>query len=236
MPAADPDIVSKSAFAHLANVSAPRVTQWIKEGKIHGDAMVGEGRSARIRVSVACAQLKRSLDIAQRLGNGIGTRLDQPPPEATARVPAPPAVEGELFDQAPPQATAPRAPVADPIEEQLKREKLEEYQRRNRVAAKQEAETGGRLTDAAMAQQAIGRSVARTIGLFEGALADMAEAVASRYDLAKRDVMVLLRDEFRKARAAAAVMLRREAEEMPELVDFDLGVTPEVETSAEADD
>ena len=45
---AEPEIVSKSEFARLSNVSAARVSQWISEKKIYGEAIVGEGRDAKI--------------------------------------------------------------------------------------------------------------------------------------------------------------------------------------------
>lgn len=227
--AADPDVVSKSEFARLTNVKPPRVTQWIEEKKIHGDALVGEGRSARIRVSLACQQLKRTLDIAQRLGNGIGTRLDLQPPAS----PDPAAVGAP---QLPLQQSAPVSrPPVDPIEDQLRREKLEEYQRKNRVAAKQEAESDGRLTDADLAQQAMGRIAAQMVGIFEGALGDIAEAVAARYDLAKRDVMHVMRASFRNVRAAAAAEMRRQGEALPNMVEIDLGADA-ADTAAEAAD
>jgi hypothetical protein len=220
---ADPDIVSKSAFARLANVSAPRVSQWIDERKIFGDGLVGEGRSAKIRISVACQQLKRTLDVAQRLGNGISTRLDLQPPAVPA--------DAEAISEAPQQSAITPRVAFDPIEEKLKREKLAEYERRNRIAAKDEALSDGQLTDAIMAQQQIGRVAAKTIDLIEGGLGDVAEALAAEYGLSRRDVMHRLREGFRKIRASAAASLRRDAEAMPALVEFDLGAPIDEDTA-----
>ena len=62
------DVVTKGRFAVLAGVSQPRVSQWLAEGKISGDAIVGSGRKARIRVAVAQKQLRRNLDASQHLG------------------------------------------------------------------------------------------------------------------------------------------------------------------------
>src|SRR5260370_22583557 len=91
------DIVSKSQFATLTNVSCARVSQWVTEGKISGAALVGTGRRARIRVNGALEQLRRKIDVGQSLGNGISTRLERPllervPPERliTAAVSASP--------------------------------------------------------------------------------------------------------------------------------------------------
>src|SRR5215813_1640879 len=57
------EVVSKGQFATLRNVSPGRVSQWISEGKIKPDALVGEGRKAKINVAVATRQFRDSLDI-----------------------------------------------------------------------------------------------------------------------------------------------------------------------------
>ena len=88
------EVVSKGQFAALRNVSPGRVSQWISEGKIKPDALVGEGRNAKINVAVATQQLRDALDVGQLTGNGVGTRLDLPLPAqalpaALARTSAP---------------------------------------------------------------------------------------------------------------------------------------------------
>ncbi len=60
--------VTKSEFAELIGVSRGRVSQMLAARQIDGDAIVGEGRSARINVEVARAQLDARLDLGQRLG------------------------------------------------------------------------------------------------------------------------------------------------------------------------
>lgn len=45
-----PELVSKSQFAALTNVTKGRVSQWIADGKLAGDALAGEGRDAKVRV------------------------------------------------------------------------------------------------------------------------------------------------------------------------------------------
>lgn len=62
--------VTKSNFAALRGVSPGRVSQWIAEGKIHGPAIEGEGRSARIVYATACEQLGVMLDPVQAVVNG----------------------------------------------------------------------------------------------------------------------------------------------------------------------
>ena len=76
------EIVTKSVFAGLAGVSKPRVSQWISDGKISGDAIVGYGHRARIRVAVAQAQLGLRLNVLQRISHS-----------------ATPAGDGKTFDE-----------------------------------------------------------------------------------------------------------------------------------------
>jgi len=69
------DVVSKSRFAEIIGVTPARLSQYLAEGRISGEAIVGVGRHARINVAVAQAQLKTRLDITQRIANGRA-RLD----------------------------------------------------------------------------------------------------------------------------------------------------------------
>jgi predicted transcriptional regulator len=81
------DILTKKAFAEMTGVSAACVSQWISRKKISGDALVGRGCRARIRVEVAREQLKRNLDIDQRtsLGMSAKAKLDARKPAASAQ-------------------------------------------------------------------------------------------------------------------------------------------------------
>lgn len=62
-------IVSKAEFARLCAVTGARVSHWIRDGVVTKDALVGEGRHARIRVDVAKALLKNHLDPDRRSAN-----------------------------------------------------------------------------------------------------------------------------------------------------------------------
>ena len=68
-------VLSKQSFAELIGVTPARLSQYLAEGRISGEAIVGVGRHARINVAVAKAQLKARLDITQRIANGRA-RLD----------------------------------------------------------------------------------------------------------------------------------------------------------------
>jgi hypothetical protein len=74
-----PDLVTKTKFAEISGVTGAMVSMWIKRRKIYGDAIVGEGRAARIVVDIARAQLKKTLDLSQRLGANGKVRFDDDP-------------------------------------------------------------------------------------------------------------------------------------------------------------
>jgi hypothetical protein len=63
--------VTKGQLATIAGVSAGRVSQWIAEGKIHGDALIGEGRAAQINLDIAQQQLGLTLDFDQRQAQAL---------------------------------------------------------------------------------------------------------------------------------------------------------------------
>ncbi|QRE78254.1 hypothetical protein [Methylobacterium aquaticum] len=90
-------IISKSAFARLCNVQPSAVSNWIANGILSGEAIVGEGRTARINVDVARVQVNQRRDIGQALGNGLKVRLR---PEATAPAPSPVSAEAPTLPNA----------------------------------------------------------------------------------------------------------------------------------------
>jgi hypothetical protein len=71
-----PMIVSKSQAAKILNVSKTRITQYLHDGRISGDAVIGEGRHAKIDIDLARAQLNDRLAAAQIGVNGLETQLD----------------------------------------------------------------------------------------------------------------------------------------------------------------
>ena len=56
----EPAVVSKAQFAEICGVTPARISQLISEGRIHGPAIVGEGRYANIATVIALNQLGRS--------------------------------------------------------------------------------------------------------------------------------------------------------------------------------
>lgn len=233
--------IAKGKFAALIGVSPGRVSQYIAKGKIRGQALDGEGRAAKIRPYTAAKQLKVSLDITQRIANGLDTRLDlqapgqpvTPPPVPSA--PAQPDAGGEpgqapshtqatgtgAQPASPPVPPAPTALVND-LDEQIKRERLDQVRRLNRKAAEEEAARAGSLTDTEAAARQMGRLAAQLVTVFEGALSDFANALASKFEVPSRDALHVLRLEMRKVRTSAATTLKRNAETLPATVEYEI--------------
>jgi hypothetical protein len=190
-------IVSKGDFAKLCNVSPGRVTQWITEGKITGEAIVGEGRSAKINAGIAQRQVGLRRDIGQSTGNGLATRLT---PRAAKR------------------EDASKPDLTDEITEEIRRQKLESIRRVNRREAEEELARQGRYIEAAGARREMARIAEELVRVFEGALPEFATAIAGEFKIEQRDVLHLLRDQFRKVRTKAAGKARQAAAEKPALV------------------
>ncbi|EEE47253.1 hypothetical protein [Roseibium alexandrii] len=220
MEQAVPELMSKGDFAKLINVSAGRVSQYISEGKLSGDAIEGEGRRAKIRTGPALRQLQLKLDISQMLGNGLDTRLD---PQTM------PAAASDNASYALPLG-APKAPTVSPdnrdraptVEERLKNEKLFQAQIRSRKEAEEDEKRKGRFTETDKVEAQMARLLSKMIQTYEGSLPDLANAIAENFEVPARDVLHLLRGEFRSVRERAAEQARREAEELPSTVETEI--------------
>lgn len=207
-------VVSKGDFARICGVSPGRVTQWITEGKISGAALVGEGRSAKIVVALAQRQVSARTDSGQAFGNGLKTNLRTPnrrDPSATA-TPGP-----EVLDP---------ATSLEQLDTRIKKERLEALERQNRKAAEDEAAAQGRYISAAAAKRQMTMVVAQTMRIFEGAVPEIASAIAAELKIEERDVIPVLNREFRKVREQASQNHRRLGDEAPALIE-DNADTPE---------
>lgn len=207
------EVVSKGRFAELRNVSPGRVSQWISEGKLKPSALVGEGRNAKINVAVATSQLRETLDIGQRTGNGINTSLDLQPP------PAAPASDVANETRNPPPSSP---PPSDAIADQIKQEKLAGLQRENRRRAEEEAARSGKYIEAAEAVRQMGAIAAQMMSMVEGSLTELATAISAKFEIPQRDVLHLMRGEFRKVRSSGAKVFRDKAMEMPAIIEAEL--------------
>ena len=170
-------VATKTEFAKLAGVSRARVSQWIAGKKIAGDALVGEGRHARIRVPVALEQLRRNLDLDQRLGANGKARLDGEPGSAV---------------------------VPDLIEQDIKRQRLEQLALANAKAREEAAARTGRYIEAEEARQQLGRVASRMVTMFDVALTEFANTIAAHPPTSSREALQLLQATWRDIRARQA--------------------------------
>ena len=80
------DVGTKTQFAALAGATPGRVSQWLADGKISPEALVGRGHRARIRVTVALGQLRRNSGRGARASaNANGKSRKACPPLRTVR-------------------------------------------------------------------------------------------------------------------------------------------------------
>jgi hypothetical protein len=92
--------VRKSEFARMCRVSPGRVSQWISNGTIGRDALIGEGQRAKINVPLAFEHLKERLDPSQRFSiNGLSTRLNGDAPQAPRKKTSQPDVDDEWLQR-----------------------------------------------------------------------------------------------------------------------------------------
>lgn len=197
----EPQLVSKGEFAAMINVSPGRVSQFIAAGQISRDAMVGSGQRAKINVERAKSDLRLTLDVSQRLGNGSETNIE-PSPGVTGTAAA------SVIDP----DSAPRG-----ADHEIKLQKLEQLRRANRNAAVAEARDAGLLTDTVASKAELGRVASAMLDVFEGSINDMAMAIAAQFELPQRDVKHLLRGVFRQTRETAAKQMRDKAITLPEM-------------------
>jgi hypothetical protein len=195
------DTVSKSEFAALIGVTPGRVSQYLKQGRISTAAVAGEGRNARIRVELAKADLRISLDVGQRFGNGLTTRLDAAQPATRSSN----------------QRAEP--PLASGIDQEIKEQKLEQIRRANRNAAIAAAIARGELMKTEDAKAEMTRIGLNMLAQMEGKLPDVASAIAAEYKLPQRDVLHFLRKKFLEVRRVRSEQIKQIAETIPAFVE-----------------
>lgn len=212
--------VSKSEFAALINVSPGRVSQFIASGQISRAAIIGSGQRAKIDVERAKADLRLSLDVSQRLGNGIDTRLDDGDDGGDTSELGKPSRKD--LDDDPFQRRG-------GVDFEIKQQKLEQIRRVNRNAAIEDAKSAGTLIETDASRSAMVKVASSMLLVFEGGLTDFATAIAEEFKVPHRDVLHLLRREFRKVRANGAKQVKSEAVTLPETMETTLEVE-EIET------
>ena len=117
-------------------------------------------------------------------------------------------------------------------EAQFKRERLEGERRKNRREAEEEAARAGRFVDSQAMRAEIAKIAGRVVSVIDGALPEMAAAIAAKFELPQRDVLHILRTEFRNVRQRAANGLRTSAAAAPALVEAELADETDIEVEA----
>lgn len=191
--------MSKGDFAAHVNLSPGRISQYIANGTIGRDALVGEGRSARIVVEKAVEQISARRHVGQALGNGLKTRLDLSGPVETIE-------------------PSPSVLTNDPAR-LIQLEKLEQERRRNRLATIDEAKALGELVPVEDVRREVGKVSQTLVNTYNGMAPDIANAFAAKFGISQRDALHLVRQVMAEKRAVAAEQLRQAGAEMPETVE-----------------
>lgn len=200
------ETMTKGAFAAHIGVSAGRISQYIAEGKIYGDALEGDGRSAKIRPAIARQQLQKTLEPSQRFGANGAAVLK---PSA-----AQPALQLASSDGA--SAPPPRLTFTDDVADQLAAERLRQQQITTARLEREEALEVGRymLTDEARRQTV--RAVSEAFKVMEQGIPEMAKAIAAQFGVPVHDATHTLLKAFREVRAKKAAGFRSLIDEVPE--------------------
>lgn len=185
---------SKLEFALMIGVSPGRVSQYISEGKIGPEDLVGTGQRARIKVNQAKEKLKLRLDPGQRLGNGLGTNLSTPKPDAPAS-------------------------ESDELDRKIKQAKLETSEAQLRKLKEDENYRKGMYVLATDASAEAGRLAANLLQHFESGIVEMAIETAALHKLPQRDEIHRARTRFRELRVKISATLANDAAGISPLAD-----------------
>lgn len=181
--------MSKQDFAALLGRDKSALSHWIRTGKLHGPALVGEGRFARINVAIAREQLGASLSLGHQIGYAqrepARTIIDPTPAEPAAAIladfPSTPTDQARLL-----KARADR-------EELLTEQARIEAEARNGTYL---------LTEDANREH--GRRLAETVSAVERWLPDLAQKITASAAFDERAMTILMRAEFRALRSTLA--------------------------------
>lgn len=214
-------VMTKGEFAAHIGVTPGRISQYITEGKIAGDAIDGEGRYAKIRAEVAKQQLRRFLDPSQRFGANGSAALAvdaaaTPPSHAAPSQPE----RSEPSRQTDPAPTLPLSP-ADPTQDELAQLRLRRERIATERAEREELLELGRYMLAEVARREMGRVAAEAFKIMEQGIAEMAKDMAAQFGVPQHDVQHSLLKSFRNVRAKAAESFRKRQADLAEHVEDD---------------
>lgn len=209
------ETMSKGDFAAHIGVSPGRVSQYIAEGKIRGDALEGEGRRARIRTAIAIEQIQRTLDPNQRFGAN-GTALRVLPTQAGAGP-----VNAKLpfaEPQRPASAEPPGRQFSPPVDELAELRLRQERVKAERLEREDLLDVGKyMLTDDVRREMA--KAIASAYAVMEQGLQDMSGVLAEQFGIPQRDVLHALVKAFRSVRESATAAFNAKVDDLPEHVE-----------------
>jgi hypothetical protein len=183
----DAAVLSKSQFAKMVSRDASQVTRWLESGKLHGDALIGEGRNARINVPVALRQLNISLDLGQQLAQ------------------AKPILPGQAGGEAP--ADGPQRSFALPVEDSIEADRREQIKLNNEKlrqqlerGAREDAVASGQLVDVGAVKRAMHRQLQPLATIFEQLPAAIAKPISEQFGIPYNDALIAIRNACRRQR------------------------------------
>lgn len=210
------DTMTKGAFAAHIGVSAGRISQYIAEGKIYGDALEGEGRAAKIRPAIAQRQLQKTLEPSQRFGANGQAALNAPMRQSAMDL------SGRSRPSVAPPPSFPDEPdllIKDDVADKLAAERLRQQQIKTAQLEREEALELGRymLTDDARRETV--KAVIEAFKVMELGIPAMAKTMAAQFNVPMHDAMHALLKSFRETRSKAAKDFASIAAELEEHVE-----------------
>lgn len=179
-------VLSKSQFAAQVGRDPAQVTRWIQAGKLSGEALVGEGRSARINLVAALRQLNIALDLGQQLAQ------------------AKPILPGQqVLDVATEQPRAPAALPAGSVEalrEEQLRLSADKLRQQIERGAREDAVAAGQLVDIGAVKRALARQLQPLRALFDKMPVAIAKPISEQFGLPYNEVLIAVRNVLRRER------------------------------------
>jgi hypothetical protein len=182
----DTDTLTKSQFADRLGRHPSQVTRWIETGKLCGDALIGEGRSARINLPKALAQLNMSLDLGQQLAQSRPILPGQSAPSAPPREPA-----------AQPMGDIDTVDAARAEQLRLTNEKLRQTIERG---AREDAVAAGQLVDIGAVRRALNRQLQPLATIFDQLPAAIAKPLSEQFGVSYNEMLIAVRHAIRHQR------------------------------------
>lgn len=200
-------IATKSEFATIVGRHPAFVTRAIAEGKISGDALIGEGRSSRIRVDAALAQLAIKLDLGQQLAQANPII---PLPAQSSIVPPSGAVTVGTVERAAGADTSAPAAADDPLaQERAEQVRLRNANLRAQIerGAREDALSAGALVDATAVARALSRQLQPLMSIFDELPAAIAKPMSEQFGIDYPTALIAVKAATRRHRLAAAERL-----------------------------